>query len=113
MALHNGSLEVAEGSVVRALLGLGKSTILMALSGLIPITSGEIWFMDRRIDGMETPEIINFSIAHIPEGRKLFPYLTVLNNLKLGANLRKDKEEINKDLDKVFMRFHRLREMRN
>lgn len=62
---------------------------------------------------METPEIINFSIAHIPEGHKLFPYLTVLNNLKLGANLRKDKEEINKDLDKVFMRFHRLREMRN
>lgn len=115
MALNSVSLEVADGSVVSIIgaNGAGKSTILRALSGLVPITSGEIWFMERRIDGMETPEIVNLGIAHIPEGRKLFPYLTVLTNLKLGASLRKDKDDIDKDLDKVFLRFPRLWERCN
>ena len=115
MALHDVSLEVAEGSVVSIIgaNGAGKSTILRALSGLTPLTSGEIRFLDKRIDGRGIAEIVKVGIIHIPEGRKLFPYLTVLTNLKLGASLRKDKAGINKDMDRVFERFPILAERRN
>jgi branched-chain amino acid transport system ATP-binding protein len=115
MALDNVSLEVAEESVVTIIgaNGAGKSTILRALSGLAPLTSGEVWFMDRRIDGMAATEIVKLGMVHIPEGRQLFPYLTVLSNLKLGASLRKDRVSINKDLDEVFERFPILWERRN
>jgi branched-chain amino acid transport system ATP-binding protein len=115
VALDDVSLEVAEGSVVSIIgaNGAGKSTILRALSGLAPLTSGEIWFLDRRIDGMATPEIVGLGIIHIPEGRHLFPYLSVLVNLKLGASLRKDRGGINKDIDKVFERFPVLCDRRN
>jgi branched-chain amino acid transport system ATP-binding protein len=115
MALDDVSVEVAEGSVVSIIgaNGAGKSTILRALSGLVPLVSGEIWFLDKRIDGMATTEIVKLGIVHIPEGRKLFPYLTVLINLKLGASLRKDKAGINKDMDEVFERFPILWDRRN
>jgi branched-chain amino acid transport system ATP-binding protein len=115
MALDDVSLEVVEGFVVSIIgaNGAGKSTILRALSGLTPLTSGEIWFLDRRIDGMATPEIVGLGIIHIPEGRHLFPYLSVLVNLKLGASVRKDKDGINKDIDKVFARFPVLWDRRN
>jgi branched-chain amino acid transport system ATP-binding protein len=115
MALDDVSVEVAEGSMVSIIgaNGAGKSTILRALSGLVPLTSGEIWFLDKRIDSMATTEIVKLGIVHIPEGRKLFPYLTVLINLKLGASLRKDKAGINKDMDEVFERFPILWDRRN
>jgi len=115
IALDDVSLEVADGSVVSIIgaNGVGKSTILKALSGLVPLTSGEIWFQNSRIDRMATTEIVKAGIVHIPEGRRLFPYLTVLNNLKLGASLRKDKTGIKNDLDRVFERFPRLKERRN
>jgi branched-chain amino acid transport system ATP-binding protein len=115
VALDDVSLEVAEGSVVSIIgaNGAGKSTILRALSGLTPLTSGEIRFLDRRIDGMATPEIVKLGIIHIPEGRHLFPYLTVLVNLKLGASLRKDRDGINKDIGKVFELFPILWDRRN
>jgi branched-chain amino acid transport system ATP-binding protein len=115
MALDDVSVEVAEGSVVSIIgaNGAGKSTILKALSGLVPLTSGEIWFLDKRIDDMATTEIVKLGIVHIPEGRKLFPYLTVLINLKLGASLRKDKVGINKDMDEIFERFPILWERRS
>jgi branched-chain amino acid transport system ATP-binding protein len=115
MALDDVSLEVAEGSVVSIIgaNGAGKSTILRVISGLTPLTSGEVWFRDKRIDGMETTESVKLGIVHIPEGRKLFPYLTALSNLKLGASLRKDKPGIKKDMDKVFERFPILWERRN
>jgi branched-chain amino acid transport system ATP-binding protein len=114
-AVDSVSLEVAEGTVVTIVgaNGAGKSTILKALSGLIPLTSGEIWFLDRRIDGMAPFHIVNLGLVHIPEGRRLFPYLTVLNNLKLGASLRKDKAGIKKDMDEVFEYFPILGERRN
>jgi branched-chain amino acid transport system ATP-binding protein len=114
-AVDSVSLEVAEGTVVTIVgaNGAGKSTILKALSGLIPLTSGEIWFLDRRIDGMAPFHIVNLGLVHIPEGRRLFPYLTVLNNLKLGASLRKDKAGIKKDMDEVFEYFPILWERRN
>jgi branched-chain amino acid transport system ATP-binding protein len=115
IALDDISLEVAEGAVVSIIgaNGAGKSTILKALSGLVPLTSGEIWFQGRQIDGMTTTEIVKLGIVQIPEGRRLFPHLTVLSNLQLGASLRKDREGINRDLGKVFERFPRLQERRN
>ena len=114
VALNDVSLEVDEGSVVSIVgaNGAGKSTILKTLSGLVPLSSGEIWFRNRRIDGMETGDIVKLGIVHIPEGRWLFPHLTVLVNLQLGASLRKDKAEINNDLQKIYELFPRLQERR-
>jgi branched-chain amino acid transport system ATP-binding protein len=115
MAIQDVSLEVVEGSVVSIIgaNGAGKSTILRVVSGLTPLASGEILFLNKRIDGTATTEIVKLGIVHIPEGRKLFPYLTVLSNLKLGATLRKDKAGIDQSLDEVFERFPRLRDRRN
>jgi branched-chain amino acid transport system ATP-binding protein len=115
IAVDSVSLEVAEGAVVTIIgaNGAGKSTILKALSGLIQLTSGEIWFLGRRIDGMAPFHIVSLGLAHIPEGRRLFPYLTVLNNLKLGASLQKEKAWIKKAMDEAFEHFPILRERRN
>jgi len=115
LALDDVSLEVAEGSVVSIIgaNGAGKSTILRAISGLTPLTSGEIWFLNQRIDGMTTTDIVKLGIVHIPEGRQLFPYLTVLSNLKLGASLRKDTDGISKDLEEIYKLFPILLERRN
>ena len=115
IAVNGVSLEIAEGAVVTIIgaNGAGKSTILKALSGLTPLTSGEIWFQDERIDGMAPFDIVHLGLVHIPEGRRLFPYLSVLNNLKLGASLRKDKAGIKKDMDEVFEHFPILWERRN
>jgi len=115
IAVDRVSLEVCEGAVVTIIgaNGAGKSTILKALSGLIPLTSGEIWFLGRRIDGVAPYHIVSLGLAQIPEGRRLFPYLTVLSNLKLGASLRNDKAGIMKDMDEAFEHFPILRERRN
>ena len=115
IALDDVSLEVAEGTIVSIIgaNGAGKSTILRAVSGLVPLTSGEVRFSDERIDGMGTHDIVKLGIVQIPEGRQLFPFLTVLNNLKLGASLRKDKAGINNDMDGVFKLFPVLRERLN
>jgi branched-chain amino acid transport system ATP-binding protein len=115
LALDNVSLEVDDGGVASIVgaNGAGKSTILKALSGLVPLISGEIWFLNKRIDGLTTTDIVKLGIVQIPEGRQLFPYLSVLSNLKLGATLRKDTEDINKDLEDIFERFPILRERRN
>jgi branched-chain amino acid transport system ATP-binding protein len=115
IALDDVSLDLDEGSIVCIIgaNGAGKSTILRALSGLTPSTSGEIWFERKRIDGMKPHDIVKLGIVQIPEGRMLFPYLTVLNNLKLGASLRKDHAGINKDMDEIFRRFPILKERRH
>jgi len=106
-AIRDINVEVAEESVVCVIgaNGAGKSTILKAISGLVPLTSGEICFGDKRIDGMATHDIVNLGIAHVLEGRRLFPYMSVLANLRLGAYLRKDKKSIDMDLDEMFKRF--------
>jgi branched-chain amino acid transport system ATP-binding protein len=115
VALENVSMEVAEGSVVTLVgaNGAGKTTLLRAMSGLIPATSGEIWFRDRKINGLQAPKIVEMGLVHIPQGRRLFPYLTVLSNLQLGASLRNDKVAVKQDLDNVFQHFPRLFERRN
>jgi branched-chain amino acid transport system ATP-binding protein len=112
MALDDVSIEVDRGSVVSIIgaNGAGKSTVLRAISGLKALSSGEIWFEDKRIDNIETMEIVKLGLVQIPEGRKLFPFLNVLDNLKLGATLRKDKAAINRDLEEIFERFPRLKE---
>lgn len=114
MATDEITLEVVEGSVVSIIgaNGAGKSTILRAISGLVPLTSGEIHFQGQRIDGVAITDIVKLGIVHIPEGRRLFPYLTVLNNLKLGASLRNDKVEINNDLEEILTLFPILRDRR-
>ncbi len=115
VALRNVSLHVAEGEVVTIIgaNGAGKSTVLKVLSGLWPSASGEVCFDGRKIDGMMPYDIIRFGLVHIPEGRRLFPYLNVLQNLQLGASLRKDKDGIRQDLEWVFDRFPILRARRN
>jgi len=115
MATQDVSLDVAEGAVVSIIgaNGAGKSTILRAISGLTQCTSGQIWFMGERTDGKVTTEIVRMVIALVPEGRQLFPYLTVLSNLRLGASLRKDKEGIENSLQEVYRLFPRLKERRN
>jgi branched-chain amino acid transport system ATP-binding protein len=115
IAIQDVSLEVAEGAVVSIIgaNGAGKSTILRTLSGLVAPTTGEIRFMGKRIDRRETIEIVRFGISLVPEGRQLFPYLSVLSNLKLGASLRKDKGAISKSLQEVYKLFPRLEERQN
>lgn len=115
MALEDISIYIDEGSVVSIIgaNGSGKSTILCAISALKKLTKGEIWFNDKRIDVLDPTEIVKLGIIHVPEGRRLFPYLTVENNLKLGASLRKDKNGISEDLEEVYLRFPRLKERFN
>ncbi|MDY6827073.1 MAG: ABC transporter ATP-binding protein [Bacillota bacterium] len=115
VALDKVTLEVEEGSVVSIVgaNGAGKSTILKAISGLVSLKSGEIWFKDRRIDGLKTVDIVRLGIVQIPEARWLFPHLSVLANLQLGASLRKDKKEINDDLEEILGLFPKLQERLN
>jgi branched-chain amino acid transport system ATP-binding protein len=111
-AIKGVSLEVDEGKIVTLIgaNGAGKSTILRAISGLKRPRSGEIWFEDKRIDRLSPPAIVKLGISHAPEGRRLFPFMTVLENLKLGAFLRENKEEVAKDLEDVFTHFPILEE---
>jgi branched-chain amino acid transport system ATP-binding protein len=113
-AVRGVSIEVPEGCVVGIIgsNGAGKSTILKAIVGTVPIAHGEIWFSDKKINNLKTHKIVELGLVHIPEGRHLFPYMSVVANLKLGAYLRKDKTAIKKDLNVVFKRFPRLYERR-
>ncbi|MGZ8399849.1 MAG: ABC transporter ATP-binding protein [Methyloceanibacter sp.] len=92
--------------------GAGKSTTLRAISGLVRASKGEIIFAGERIDRLAAEKIVGLGVAHVPEGRRVFPNLTVEENLRSGAFLRSDKAEIAKDLDQVFGHFPRLKERR-
>ena len=97
-ALKNVSLAIESGTVVTLIgaNGAGKSTTLRAISGLIPVTSGEILFEGRNINGLPPQKIVRAGIAHVPEGRRLFPYMTVKENLMMGAYCRRDKKRFNR-----------------
>ena len=106
-ALQDVSIFAEKGSVTTLIgsNGAGKSTCLRSISGLVPLTSGEIWFEAHRIDGMLPEKIVKFGIAHVPEGKRLFPKMSVLDNLLTGAHLRTDKAEVEKDLEKAIEYF--------
>jgi branched-chain amino acid transport system ATP-binding protein len=112
-AVRNISINVEDGDIV-ALIGsngAGKTTTLRAISGLKHPTTGEILFKGERIDKLPPHKINALGIAMVPEGRRVFPQMTVLENLLMGAFLRKDKDDIQKDLEEVvFNHFPRLKE---
>ena len=113
-ALKGVSLEVKEGSICCLIgaNGAGKSTTLMSISGIQRITSGDIEFQGKPINGRPPEEIVRRGIVQVPEGRRIFPLLTVQENLTLGAYLRKDKKRINDSLMRVFSLFPILEERR-
>jgi len=110
-AVKGVSIDAEAGSVTTLIgaNGAGKSTCLRAISGLVSLTSGEIWFEGKRIDEMEPEEIVGLGIAHVPEGRRIFSTMSVFDNLMTGAFLRKDKNKIQEDLERVFDYFPILR----
>jgi branched-chain amino acid transport system ATP-binding protein len=113
-AVGDVSLEVREGEVV-ALIGAngaGKTTTLRAVSGLLPLRRGRIEFEGQRLDGLTSAQIVARGIAHVPEGRQLFPTMTVLENLELGARTRAAQARRAESLAGVFALFPRLRERR-
>ncbi|MFQ6022655.1 MAG: ABC transporter ATP-binding protein [Acidiferrobacterales bacterium] len=114
-ALKGISLEVQENGLVTIIgsNGAGKSTTLRTISGLVRPSAGEIWFDGQRIDGLAADKILKLGIAHVPEGRRVFPDLTALENLYTGAFTRSDKDGIERDLQNVFTHFPRLKERRN
>ena len=102
-ALKGISLEAEEGSITTLIgaNGAGKSTTLRAISGMVPLTTGEIWFRDQRIDGFDPEEIVEMGIGHVPEGKKLFLEMSVRDNLLTGAYLRNDKKALERDIERV------------
>jgi len=111
-ALKGVSITLQEGETV-ALIGAngaGKSSILRAITGLAPLHSGQIHFMGERLDGTPTAEIVKKGISMVPEGRRVFPFMSVKDNLLMGAFTRDDKASIARSLDSVLERFPRLRE---
>jgi len=113
-ALHNLSIEVEQGEIVTLIgaNGAGKSTTLNAISGLVRPKSGYICFQGQNIEQMPVHNIVKLGIAQVPEGRRVFPELTVQDNLELGAYLRREKSAINHDIKRVFELFPRLQERR-
>lgn len=114
-AIKGVSFHVDEGEVV-ALIGAngaGKTTILHTISGLLSPKSGSVLFEGKDITKVPGHKIVSMGMAHVPEGRRVFAQLTVLQNLKMGAYTRKNKEEIQQTLQTVFERFPRLEERQN
>ena len=113
-AIRDISIAVPEGKIVTIIggNGAGKTTTLRAMSGMISISAGEILFEGQRIDHLPAHKVVAHGIAHVPEGRRIFKDMTVEENLRTGAFLRRDKPEIERDLEQVYDRFPRLRERR-
>ena len=114
-AIKGISFEVNEGEVI-ALIGAngaGKTTTLQTITGLISPKKGQIFFEGQEITHVPAHKIVSMGMAHVPEGRRVFAQLSVLDNLKLGAFTRKDKEEIEETLIRVYKRFPRLEERKN
>ena len=109
-ALKGISLQVKQGEIVTLIgaNGAGKSTTLRAISGLVPIKSGEIIYNGQRINGLGSQKIVAQGLCMVPEGRRVFPNLTVLENLKIGAYLRKD--DLTGDIEHIYELFPRLKE---
>ena len=111
-AIKGISILVAKGEIVTLVgsNGAGKSTTLRTISGLLKPKSGTILFEDNRIDGSAAHKIVGMGLCQVPEGRRVFSNMTVMENLELGAYLRTDKDEISRDFEDVFRKFPRLAE---
>jgi len=111
-ALKGISLEIDQGQIVTVIgaNGAGKTTTLKSICGLCSVTSGKIHFQGKDITGRPTPDIVGSGIAMVPEGRRIFPRMSVLENLQLGAYLNNNKNEIKKDMDRVFELFPILKQ---
>ena len=114
-ALKGISVDVKEGEIVTLIgaNGAGKSTILRTISGLLKPKSGEITFEGQNIAGKAAQDIVKLSISQVPEGRRVFANMTVMENLELGAYIRNDSKGIKEDFDQVFSRFPKLAERRS
>jgi len=113
-AIKGISLKVPEKQLIVLVgaNGAGKSTTLRAISGLVPAASGQIIFDGTDITGFSPSRILSLGIAHCPEGRRVFPYMTVIENLEMGCYLRSDSKGIASDMDRIFSLFPRLAERR-
>lgn len=111
-ALKGVSMEINEGEIVTLIgaNGAGKSTLLKTISGLLKPKQGKVLFEGDSIGGKAAQAIVKLGISHVPEGRRVFANMTVAENLELGAYLRKDKDDIHKDMEKVYELFPRLLE---
>ena len=114
-AIKGVSFDVNEGEVIVLIgaNGAGKTTILHTITGLINAQKGSVWFEGKDITKVPAHKIVSMGMAHVPEGRRVFANLTVLQNLKMGAYTRKDKTEIEQTLDSIYKRFPRLMERQN
>jgi branched-chain amino acid transport system ATP-binding protein len=114
-ALKGIDLRVEEGEIITLIgaNGAGKTTTLMSICGIVPPRTGEILFRGNPIHGTKPDRIVSLGICQVPEGRRIFPYLTVMENLDLGAYLRRDKAGIKQDLDYIFELFPILAERRH
>ncbi|EFX57182.1 high-affinity branched-chain amino acid ABC transporter, ATP-binding protein LivF [Streptococcus sp. C300] len=114
-AVRDVSFEVNEGEVVSLIgaNGAGKTTILRTLSGLVRPSAGKIEFLGKEIQKLPAQKIVASGLSQVPEGRHVFPGLTVMENLEMGAFLKKNREENQANLKKVFSRFPRLEERKN
>ena len=114
-ALKGISLSVSEGEIITLIgaNGAGKSTALMTICGIVPARGGEILFRGKPIQQREPHEIVGLGISQVPEGRRIFPLLTVTENLAMGAFLRKDTAEVARDREYIFSLFPILKERRN
>lgn len=115
LAIKKVSLEIQRGEIITLIgaNGAGKSTTLMTISGVVPTRAGKILYNDVEIQDKESDEIVKMGICQVPEGRHIFPQLTVKENLDMGAFLRTDKDEIKKDIEYVFELFPILAERRS
>jgi branched-chain amino acid transport system ATP-binding protein len=114
-AVEGVSLHVQEGEVISIVgaNGAGKTTIIRTISGLKKATSGEILYQNKRIDKLKPHSIVKLGISQIPAGRMIFGPMSVLDNLKTGAYLRKDRDEVNRDLENIYVHFPILKERQN
>jgi len=114
-ALKGIDIEISEGEIITLIgaNGAGKTTTLMSICGVVPPRRGEILFMGRPIHEMSPDRIVALGISQVPEGRRIFPFLTVTENLDMGAFLRKDKNGIKKDIEYIYDLFPILAERRN
>lgn len=111
-ALKNINIKIEEGEIVTLIgaNGVGKSTTLKAISGMQKLKSGEIKLDEKNINSLKAPDIVRLGISHVPEGRRIFSKMSVMENLEMGAFIRTDKIEIKKDYEKIFSLFPRLLE---